>query len=133
MIEKIFGEGGINKKRRITMLGFELKFRDKILYLPLEAGLIVTRKSTDREEDMYIDVGLYDPMTDNTVNWLRENLQLGDSVEIIIKQIDETKVSIPLDKYDFLKRIGITKEEADRKTLQRFLLLKKDLEAEGLI
>ena len=115
------------------MLGFELKFRDKILYLPLEAGLIVTRKSTDREEDMYIDVGLYDPMTDNTVNWLRENLQLGDSVEIIIKQIDETKVSIPLDKYDFLKRIGITKEEADRKTLQRFLLLKKDLEAEGLI
>ena len=85
------------------------------------------------EEDMYIDVGLYDPMTDNTVNWLRENLQLGDSVEIIIKQIDETKVSIPLDKYDFLKRIGITKEEADRKTLQRFLLLKKDLEAEGLI
>lgn len=115
------------------MLGFELKFRDKILYLPLEAGLIVTSKNTDRKEDMYIDVGLYDPMTDNTVNWLRENLQLGDSVEIIIKQIDETKVSIPLDKYDFLKRIGITKEEADRKTLQRFLLLKKDLEAEGLI
>ena len=54
------------------MLGFELKFRDKVLYLPLEAGLIVTRKSSDQEEDMYIDVGLYDPLTNNIVNWLRE-------------------------------------------------------------
>jgi hypothetical protein len=69
------------------MLGFELKFRDKILHLPLEAGLIVTRKSTDREEDMYIDVGLYDPFTNNIVNWLREKLQLGDSIEIVPKSL----------------------------------------------
>ncbi|HHX37926.1 MAG TPA: hypothetical protein GX717_08100 [Clostridiaceae bacterium] len=115
------------------MLGFELKFRDKILHLPLEAGLIVTRKSTDREEDMYIDVGLYDPFTNNIVNWLREKLQLGDSIEIVIKQIEETETSVPLDKYDFHDRIGITKDEADKKTLERFLILKKELEDEGLI
>lgn len=113
------------------MLGFEMKFREKILHLPLEAGFIITRRSIGQEEDIYIDVGLYDPLTNNLVNWLKEELYLGDSIEITLKQIRKT--SEPLGKYDFHERVGITKEEADKKTLERFLLLKEELRNEGLI
>lgn len=115
------------------MIGFELKFRKQVLYLPPEAGLIVTRRSIDQEEDMYIDVGFYNPLTNSMVNWLREKLQLGDSIEIVIKQIDKAETSKPSDKYDFHERVGVTKDEADNKNLERFLILKKQLEVEGLI
>lgn len=115
------------------MLGFEVKFRKKTLYLPLGASFIITRRSIGQEEDMYIDVGLYDLKTNNLVNWLREKLHLEDLIEIVMKQIQETEISEPLDKYDFHERVGITKEEADKKTLERFLLLKEELESEGLI
>ncbi|WP_080904326.1 hypothetical protein [Parabacteroides sp. Marseille-P3160] len=113
------------------MLGFELKIRDKILYLPFEASFIISRKSTSEEEDMYINVGLYDPLTNNIVNWVKENLYLNDSIEITLKQIEKT--SAPLKIFDFHEYFGTTKEEADKKTLERFLILKEELKNEGLI
>lgn len=113
------------------MLGFEMKFKDKILHLPLEAGLIITRRSVAQEENISIDVGLYDPLTDNIVNWVKEDLYLGDLIEITVKQIE--KASEPLKIFNFHEHFGTTKEEADKKTLERFLILKKELEAEGLI
>ena len=102
------------------MLGFELKFRDKILHLPLEAGLIVTRKSTDREEDMYIDVGLYDPFTNNIVNWLREKLQLGNSIEIVIKQIEETETSVLWINMISMIALGLLRMKQTKKLLKDF-------------
>ena len=113
------------------MLGFEMKFKDKILYLPLEAGFIITRRSINQEEDMYIDVGLYDPQSDNSLTWIKEELHLDDLIEIVVKQIDQT--SEPLKEFNFYENLGTTKEESDKKTLERFLILKKELEVEGLI
>lgn len=113
------------------MLGFELRFKDKVLHLPLEAGFVITRRSVSEEEDMYINVGLYDPLTDNIFNWVKENLYLGDLIEITVKQIE--KSSEPLKIFNFHEHFETTKEEADKKTLERFLILKKELEAEGLI
>lgn len=113
------------------MLGFELKFKDRVLNLPLEAGFIVTRRCIDQEEDISISVGCYDPQTDNMIDWLKEKLHLEDSIEIVIKQIGQ--VSEPLRVFDYHDHFNITKEEADKKTLLRFIILKEELQREGLI
>ncbi|MGL4229290.1 MAG: hypothetical protein ACRCR3_11720 [Tannerellaceae bacterium] len=42
-------------------------------------------------------------------------------------------MSEPLEEYDFHEKMGTTKSEADQKSLEYFLLLKKELEAEGVI
>lgn len=113
------------------MLGFEVKFKDKVLYLPLDAGFVITRKCTALGEEMYISIGLYDPSTNNIVKWLMENLHLNDEVDVTIKDIQT--VSEPLEEYDFYKKMETTKTEADQKSLEYFLLLKEELKAEGVI
>lgn len=113
------------------MVGFEVKFKDKVLYLPLNASFVTTRKCTAQGEEMYISIGLYDPSTNNTVKWLMENLHLNDEVDVTIKDIQT--VSEPFEEYDFHEKMGTTKSEADQKSLEYFLLLKEELKAEGVI
>lgn len=114
-----------------NMLGFELKFKNKTLYLPLEAGFIITRRSIDQEENLSVDVGLYDPLTNNILNWVKEDLHLGDSIEITVKQIEHS--SEPLETVDFYEKTNTTKEESDKRTMERYLELKEELKAGGLI
>ena len=115
------------------MLGFEIKFRNKTLLLPLETIITITNQNGGKGENIStnINAGLYDPLTNNLFNWIKENLSLNELIEISIKQIKET--SPPLEVCDFHKSMNITKDDADRKTLERFLSLKKELKDEGLI
>lgn len=113
------------------MVGFEVKLKEKVLYLPLDAGFVITLKSTALGEEMFLNIGLYDPSTNNIVNWANEELHLDDEIDVTIKDIQT--VSVPLEEYDFYEKMETTKSDADQRSLEHFLLLKKELEEEGVI
>lgn len=113
------------------MVGFEVKLKEKVLYLPLDAGFVITQKSTALGEEMFLNIGLYDPSTNNIVNWAMECLHLNDEIDVTIKDIQT--VSEPLEKYDFHEKMETTKSDADQRSLEHFLLLKKELEEKGII
>lgn len=56
---------------------------------------------------------------------------LGDEILINIKEVENT--TEPIDIYNFFESMNTTKEESDKKTLERYLMLKKELEEKNLI
>ena len=115
------------------MLGFEIKFREKVMSVPLDACVIIAKRQRNYGEELslYIDVGLYNPSTNESTAWIRDELYLGDLIEITVRQIEN--ISTPIEIMDIHESVGTTKEEADKRTLEDFLKLKKELEDEGLI
>ena len=113
------------------MVGFEVKLKEKVLYLPLDAGFIIALRNTALGEEMHLNIGLYDPSTNNIVNWANEELHLDDEIDVTIKDIQT--VSVPLEEYDFYEKMETTKSDADQRSLEHFLLLKKELEEKGII
>ena len=114
------------------MMGFEMKFKEQTLLLPSEAIITVTRrKIKEEEEEMRVYVGAYDPLTQNSIVWLRSELMLGDEILINIKEVENT--TEPIDIYNFFESMNTTKEESDKKNLERYLMLKKELEEKNLI
>ena len=113
------------------MMGFEMKFKEQTLLLPSEAIITVTRRKIKEEEEMRVYVGAYDPITQNSIVWLRSELMLWDEILINIKNVKNT--TEPVDIYNFFESLNTTKQDSDKKTLDRYLMLKKELEEKNLI
>lgn len=113
------------------MMGFEMKFKEQTLLLPSEAIITVDRRKIKGEEEMNVYVGAYDPLTQNSIVWLRSELKLWDEILINIKEVENT--TEPIDIYNFFESINTTNENSDKKTLDRYLFLKKELEENNLI
>ena len=113
------------------MIGIELKFRNKTLQLPLETVCIITRKNDKHGERMYLSVGMYDPSTNESIRWVQEDLYLGDLVEITKTKIDQ--ISEPKERVNFDEIMKKTDEESKRDVLERFAVLKQELEDEGIL
>lgn len=113
------------------MMGFEIKFKEQTLLLPSEAIITISRKKMDGVEEVNIYIGAYDSITQNSIVWLRSELMLWDEVLINIKEIENT--TEPVEIFNFFESLNFTKEDSDKKTLRRFLILKKELEDMSLI
>lgn len=113
------------------MMGFEMKFKEQTLLLPSEAIITVSARKMEGVENLRIYVGSYDANTQNNIVWLRSELMLWDEVHINIKEVENT--TEPIEVYNFFESINSTKEDSDRKTLERYLVLKKELEEKKLI
>lgn len=113
------------------MMGFEMKFKEQTLLLPSEAIITVDRRKMNGVEEVRVYVGAYDPITQNSIVWLRSELMLWDEILINIKEVENT--TEPIDIYNFFESLNTTKEESDKKTLDRYLMLKKELEERNLI
>lgn len=113
------------------MMGFEMKFKEQMLLLPSEAIITVDRRKMNGVEEVRVYVGAYDPITQNSIVWLRSELMLWDEILINIKEVENTIE--PIDIYNFFESINTTKEDSDKKTLDRYLMLKKELEEKNLI
>ena len=114
------------------MLGIELKFKDRVLRLPPEAGPVVVIRNNSREQKAWLDVGLYHPPTDKFIWWTNEeSLAINDKLEINIKEIDF--ISLPMSEQDFQDSLKPTKEESDKKILDLYYELKEKLKANKLI
>lgn len=113
------------------MMGFEIKFEEQTLLLPSEAIITISRKKMDGVEEVNIYIGAYDSITQNSIVWLRSELMLWDEVLINIKEIENT--TEPVEIFNFFESLNFTKEDSDKKTLRRFLILKKELEDMSLI
>lgn len=112
-------------------MGFEIKFKEQTLLLPSEAIITISRKKMDGVEEVNIYIGAYDSITQNSIVWLRSELMLWDEVLINIKEIENT--TEPVEIFNFFESLNFTKEDSDKKTLRRFLILKKELEDMSLI
>lgn len=112
-------------------MGFEIKFEEQTLLLPSEAIITISRKKMDGVEEVNIYIGAYDSITQNSIVWLRSELMLWDEVLINIKEIENT--TEPVEIFNFFESLNFTKEDSDKKTLRRFLILKKELEDMSLI
>lgn len=108
-----------------------MKFKGQTLLLPSEAIITVSGKKMDGEEEMKIYVGTYDPITQNSIVWLRSELKLWDEILINIKEVENT--TEPVEIFNFFESMNSTKEDSDKKTLDRYLILKKELEEKNLI
>jgi|GEM_PF-5459692 hypothetical protein len=113
------------------MIGFELKFRGQVISLPPEAITTVTLRRKEGKEEIWFTVGMYEPDTCNCVEWLKSDLIFGDEIGVCIKDITET--TAPVEIYNFYEMIGTTKEKSDKRTLDRFLNLEKELKKKELI
>lgn len=113
------------------MMGFEMKFKEQTLLLPSEAIITVSARKMEGVEDLRICVGSYDANTQNNIIWLRSELMLLDEIHINIKEVENT--TEPIEVYNFFESINSTKEASDKKTLDRYLALKKELEEKKLI
>lgn len=113
------------------MMGSEIKFKEQTLLLPSEAIITISRKKMDGVEEVNIYIGAYDSITQNSIVWLRSELMLWDEVLINIKEIENT--TEPVEIFNFFESLNFTKEDSDKKTLRRFLILKKELEDMSLI
>lgn len=114
------------------MLGIELKLKDKVFHLPIEAGPTVTIRNIDGDERAWIDVGLYHAASNKVVKWANDvELSVNERVSMSIEEIDF--VSMPIVVYDFHKSFGTTKEENDKKKVERYYELKAKLQDKGLI
>lgn len=107
------------------MMGFEMKFKGQTLLLPSEAIITISRKKMDGVEEVTIYVGAYDSLTQNCIVWLRSELMLWDEILINIKEVENA--TEPVEIFNFFESMNSTKEDFDKKTLERFLILKKEL------
>lgn len=108
------------------MTGFELKFGDKCLLLPLEAVITITRrKKRNEDEEISIYVGLYDPVFHNAVNWLKSELGLDDEIVVNVKDVEQ--FTEPVEVFNIYENMNTTKEDTDKRALEEFLILREEL------
>lgn len=113
------------------MMGFEIKFKGETILLPSDAIITVSRRKMYEAENLRIHAEAYDPLTQDCIVWLRSDLKLSDKILINIKEISNT--TEPVEIFNFFKSINSSKEDSDKKTLDKYLALKKELEEMNLI
>lgn len=110
------------------MMGFEIKFKGQILFLPSEAVITVTERNG---KDLSIHVGAYNPVSQDSMVWLQSKLLLSDEIHIKIQEIENT--TEPVEIFNFFERMNTSKEDSDKKAFERYHLLREELLDEGLI
>ena len=121
------------------MIGFEIKFRGETIRTAIAEGSngVIVGK---RENEFYLDVSGMEKETQTFHRWFyKENLKLGEEIEIEVKDIEQTSEPMNPEQYmpyfsgTFEQRTEEERNVINQKRLESFYALENKLLEEGLL
>lgn len=113
------------------MIGFELNINGERISAGLEKGvvsIIVTQLSEEYIDSIDLDftgLNTYEKGNEETIDWYKSNLKVGDELTIKVKDIITNSTPIEVRKKN--------RESENERKLKSYTSLKKELEEKGLI